>query len=260
MDEIENKYKVRLVPISSLLNGAGEAVRASQVAFDVTPQFSESRTVEYTPVTPVHMPGAIQIYKHTNSRNFEISATMISRNVADALKNMANLQKLRGWMMPYFGATDTLTNENNRERSGRSTDNGPPTRAEPLVLTAADKQANAADRVKNEGVQLRGAPPDVLYLYAYSTSGNDSRAGSAGGITRVNINKVPVVLTSLSIAYPDDVDYLPVYDAAKGGPNGYTEPFPKKLTVTVSLVETHSPREYERFDLAAFKLGNLIKF
>lgn len=243
MADIENNFKVKLIPISSLTYGGDPAsIRQSQVAFDVTPTFSETRSAEYSPVTPVHMPGAMQIYKHTNSRQFEIGAHLVSRNVADALKNMENLQKLRAWLMPYFGNTDTL---NDKQKSNRLS--GP--------QTDAEQDANTRNRVITEGVQLRGAPPDILYLYAYSTGVNDLR----GGGPVVNINRVPVVMTNLAITYPEDVDYIPVH-AAGSGPNTRTEPFPRKMDITISLIETHSPREYERFDLLAYKLGNLENF
>jgi hypothetical protein len=250
----ENNFKVRLIPLSSLTYGGDPtSIRESQVAFDVTPTFSETRSAEYAPVTPVHMPGAMQIYKHTNSRQFEIGAHLISRNVADALTNMANLQKLRAWLMPYFGGTNTLNSqqEDNRSSRARAGQNlGPQTNEE--------RDASLRDRVITEGVQLRGAPPDILYLYAYSTGASDLR----GGGPIVNLNRIPVVMTNLSITYPEDVDYIPVYSSPFGTslPGSRTEPFPRKMDVAISLVETHSPREYERFDLMAYKLGNLTNF
>lgn len=245
MADVENNYKVRLVPISSLLYGGDPAsIRSSQVAFNVTPSFSETRSAEYTPVTPVHMPGAMQVYKHTNSRQFEITAHFISRNVADALDNMSNLQKLRAWLMPYFGSTDTLTASNKVARQNASYGD-----------STEERDALVKRRIQTEGVQLRGAPPDVLYLYAYSSSANDLR----GIGPRVNINRVPVVMTSLGITYPEDVDYIPVYDTTSA-PSSGSEPFPRKMDVSISLVETHSPREYEQFDLLSYKLGNLPNF
>jgi hypothetical protein len=194
----------------------------------------------------------MQVYKHTNSRQFEITAHLISRNVADAVKNMKNLQTLRGWLMPYFGGTDTLTNSNKEARRNTSYGAGGD---QQTPLTAEERDAKVRERVQSEGVQLRGAPPDILYLYAYSTGASDLR----GGGPVVNINRVPVVLTSLGITYPEDVDYIPVYNT-EYTPNSRTDPFPKKLDVTISLVETHSPREYEKFDLLAYKLGNLVNF
>jgi len=253
MDELENNYRVRLIPISSLINGSSyDVIAQSQVAFDVTPSFTETGTVEYTPVTPVHMPGSIQVYKHTNSRAFEITAHFVSRNIIDARKNMDYLQRLRSWRYPYFGLTSTLTQDQSSRRQAQGTTYG-----DLRQLTPEQRDAKVRERVQNEGVQLRGAPPDVLYLYAYSTSGNDKRNADP---TRVNINRVPVVLTSLTITYPEDVDYIPVFSSDENGPDAQTEPFPVKIDVNISLAETHSPKEFESFDLKAYKTGRLVNF
>lgn len=262
MANIENNFKVRLIPITSLLRGQDpSAVRASQVAFDVTPTFSESRSAEYTPVSPVHMPGSIQMYKHTNSRNFEIGATLISRNVSDAMGNMLKLQRLRAWLLPYFGSSSlTETQAGMRKLRKFASPGGLGEEVHTASMSPEDKAQMELKRIQSEGVELQGAPPDVLFLYAYSTEANDSRKGFESTFTRVNINRVPVVMTNLSITYPDDVDYIPAYEMANGGPNVYTEPFPRKMQVNISLVETHSPREYENFNLASFKLGTLVNF
>lgn len=256
----ENNYRVRLIPIVTFAtNNDPDAIRQSQVAFDVTPNFTESGSVEYSPVNPVHMPGSVQVYKHTNSRTFEIGARLISRSVADAMKNMAYLQKLRAWRLPYFGMTDTLTNANDQARKTNTSNQLGQTGESSLT----DEQRNTIQkyRVQTEGVQLRGAPPDVLYLYAYSNNQIDDRNNSGGIFTPVNINRVPVVMTNLSITYPEDVDYIPVYDTSRANPDlTFTQPFPIRLDVQVSLAETHSPREFEKFDLAAYKNGNLPSF
>lgn len=238
MSDIENKYKVRLVAISSLLGGQTPAdVRAGQVAFDVTPTFSESRTAEYEALTPVHMPGSIQMYKRTNSRTFSVGARFVSRSMEDALKNMRYVQLLRAWMMPYFGKTDT--------------------KAGAVEGNMSSEESNAVSKSRiDEGMQLRGAPPDVLYLYAYASGYHDTRTST--NFSPVNINRVPVVITNLDITYPEDVDYIPVTTSTLASQE--TQPFPRRLDVQLTLAETHSPREYERFDLLAYKQGNLANF
>lgn len=218
-------YKVRLVSVLGLKT-AFSSNDLYSVIFDNTPDFSESGSVTYTPTSPVHMPGSIQSYKSTDSRTFSISSDLISRNTADVSKNMRYLQILRSWRYPFFG------------KSG-STSSG---------------QQSAFNRIQSSGnVNLLGAPPEILYLYAYSTSNNDSRQLNG---QLVNINRLPVVLTSLSITYPKDVDYLP----STPTPTGVTEPFPVKLSIQISLTEAHSPVEYERFDLMAYKSGTLKNF
>jgi len=257
-----NNYKVRLISVASLANSAPE-----QVVFNVTPRFSETREVEYTPLTPVHMPGSVQVFKNSKSRNFSIGAHFISRTIEEATINMIYVQTLRGWTMPYFGATSTIgAGAAGLKKS--TTNQVKATITSALTSAAADRELSdsEANRIAQQSknselnVELLGAPPDVLYLYAYS-SGNNSGTGGYGS-TRpttygVNINKIPVVITSLSITYPEDVDYLPTYSNRD---TTVSEPFPIKMDVDISLVETHSPREYEQFDLLKYKRGVLVNF
>ena len=83
------------------------------------------------------------------------------------------------------------------------------------------------------GMDMLGAPPDVLDFTAYGDK---------------NIGKVPVVLASLGVTWPNDVDYLPTLDG---------QPFPVILTLDISLKEAWSPKEYTAFDLYAYKQGNM---
>lgn len=243
-----NAFKVRLVSVLSMNNNIPSEIK--QVAFDVTPGLSENRSVEYTAVQPVHMPGGIQVYKFTGSRVFELTTRLVSRSPTDALKNLQQLQLLRSWTMPFFGIASAKVGQSNND----STSKLPSTNFVPYQ-DANETFNNQADAIRGGGtkgdVNLLGAPPEVLYLYGYSTSQNDSRSDSVG-----NLNRIPVVMTSLNITYPDDVDYIPVYSS----PDGKTEPFPVKMEVGISLTETHSPAEYERFDLMSFKQGTLVNF
>jgi hypothetical protein len=216
-DPLDN-FKVKLISATSLRNKNPADIE--RVVFNVSPTVTEDRSVEYSAVSPIHMPGSVQVYKRTNARTFAVSATLISRTRQEATANMKTLQLLRGWTLPYFGVGSG---------TGGYTD------------------------PKDDGTQLRtasellGAPPDVLYFYAYSSS------TSRKGTDHVNINRIPVVLSQLSIAYPDDVDYIPTTFSNK-------EPMPAKMLVTLSLLETHSPYEFEHFSLQNFKLGQLKHF
>lgn len=200
-------YKVRLFAVRGF--------PSERVIFEVSPTVSESRSVEYSPVSPVHMPGSIQVYKRTGSRSFSIGAKFVSRNIAQATQNMQYLQTLRGWTMPYFGLRTHL------DATLQNKDTGP----------------------------MLGAPPDVLYLYAYSdaSGANNDRDGAF----QTNLKKIPVVITNLSFDYPEDVDYIPT---ASG------DPFPVKMEVKIDLAETHSPKGYEEFSLSLFKQGKLVQF
>lgn len=242
IQQSNSNFKVRLVSILDLVQGAPGDIK--QVVFEVTPTLNEVRNVEYSSVQPVHMPGGIQVYKFTGSRTFDVSAHLISRNVADALTNIQYLQTLRSWTMPFFG--------NVAEFSGM------PTAA--TMLTPDQQFASGAQQIQNGGldagnISLLGAPPEVLYLYGYSTSSNDTR-GQINNTNGININRIPVVLTNLNISYSEEVDYIPVQIT----PTANTEPFPIKMDISLTLVETHSPIEYEQFSLAAFKSGTLKNF
>jgi len=247
----ENNYKVRLISVASVV--AGKLTNnPDQVVFNVTPAFQETGGVEYATVQPVHLPGGIQVYKKTSSRTFTIGAKFISRTVAEATLNMQYLQTLRSWRMPYFGSSSTLADSTNRVKS--QTDQSS------TKVSAEQQSANAVKRANDGQIELLGAPPNILYLYAYSTGANDTRQHAYG----VNINRVPVVLTELSITYPEDVDYLPVNTDFGGdfiavSPT-FSEPFPIKMDVSITLLETHSPLDYEKFSLMSYKTGQLTNF
>ena len=239
---IKNKFKVRLV--SALAGG-------DTVYFDTTPSVSESGGVEYSSVSLVHMPGEIQVYKGTKSRAFSISAKLISRTSAEASDNIGKLQSLRSWRMPYFGVNSSSTVDVNAKRTKQniltntnSANNTPGSTIS--SLTNAEKNRKAL--VSAQSTELLGSPPEILFLYAYSSSADDNRQNVD---YYLNLNRIPVVLTDLSIEYPDDVDYIPTMEG---------QPFPTRMTVSVSLMETHSPREFERFSLQLFKVGELKNF
>jgi hypothetical protein len=78
-----------------------------------------------------------------------------------------------------------------------------------------------------------GAPPDVLTFTAYGDK---------------NIGGVPVVITSLNVSWPNDVDYIHTADM---------QAFPVIMNIDISLKEAWSPREYSGFSLAAYKKGDM---
>lgn len=224
-------YRVRLISVASFY-GSAAASGFEQVIFKASPILTETRRVDYAAVSPVHMPGSIQVYRNTSARDFQLNALFISRTPDEALENMKHLQLLRAWSTPYFGASSTLSEQHVANR---------------LDSTSVGK---------DKGIEFLGAPPDVLYLYGYSSANqrpNVTTRGLANQAQAVNIHKVPVVMTSLEITYPNDVDYIPSSDVI-------ASPFPTKMSVTVGLVETHSPAEYQNFSLADFKQGRLVNF
>lgn len=214
-------YRVSLTRAASVGPGA-PAGAAERVIWEATPEFNESRSIMYKNIDPIHAPGAIYQYANTGSRTFSISGKFVSRSVNEATKNLAYIQYLRTWAMPVFGQKGTAVGED-----------------------------------------ILGAPPSILLLTAYSTGkpGSDSQrtvpTSNVKNLSRQqnaygsNVYQIPVAITNLDIPFPSDVDYIPTINAY---------PIPTTVTVSLSLVETHSPNKYQSFNIQDFKTGNLINF
>jgi len=145
--------------------------------------------------------------------------------------------------MPYFGNSSTLSPKQKQNRVDQNYQGG------------NVPQANAnPDSRTGVGMELLGAPPDVLLLSAYSAEGEYVTQGNNSKRTRMvatNIHNVPVVITNLTIPYPSDVDYIPAEDG---------QPMPRMMTIDLQLTETHSPQEYNQFSLQDFRKGILSNF
>ena len=224
------------------LQAAGTGLR---VTFRTSPQVTENRNVNYSALEPLHAPGQIQVYKNTSSRSFSISdLKLISRTTQEADDNLKILWRLRGWTMPRFGNSSTLSTPQRLKRE-----------------LGLETFAETEDRLGNEsatfihGTELLGAPPEVLYLSVYSHNvGSDRTSGKPGTFDWVvaqHINKVPVVLQQLTIPYPNDIDYI---NTSRG------VPMPIIMNLDLQLLETHSPNSYETFSLDNFKNGTLVGF
>ena len=110
------------------------------------------------------------------------------------------------------------------------------------------------------GLGQIGQPPDVILLSAYSKVPGDISRVTDANQTKGHLNRIPVVITQLSIPYPSDVDYIPTAaDPNIQGDVGGV-PMPTIMTIDMSLIETHSPLQYENFSLSDFKNGTLPGF
>lgn len=213
---------------------ANSTVPSEVVVFNVTPDVIETRNVNYKAIDPIHAPGQMMSYQNTSSRSFNISQIrLVSRTEQEAAENLRRIWTLKGWTMPYFGAsTLSQTNRDTRE----ALNNGGITN--PLIRNLAKNYT---------GAEMRGAPPAVLLLSAYS---DDTKADTGDYLK--HISRVPCVLQSLSIPYPSDCDYIP---AAGSG-----VPMPTIMMIDMTLTETQSPASYTNFNLASYKLGKLGGF
>lgn len=232
-------YKVKLTRAASAKLGPGKVER---VVWDATPEFSESRSVMYKNIDPVHAPGAIYQYGNTGSRTFSIQGKFISRSVTEATKTLAYIQYLRTWAMPVFGSDPNQPGNN--PAVGEDILGAPPAI---LLLTAyaiGNPSTSAAASQVKIGTNVPGANKAMI---------NSENPGYNTSVPAIgnNIFEVPVVITSLEIPYPSDVDYIPTINQI---------PVPMIVTVSLQLTETHSPNAYAKFNLQQFKAGNLLNF
>lgn len=230
--KVENPYKVRLVD----RHGA-------RVVFDVSPDLSETRNVQYNNLEPVHMPGSIQVFKTSSSRTFQISgARMLSRTPKEAELTLQRLWYLRSWGVPRFGRGSTTLNQDERFARTERTNNPQRFQQFQADRNTRGPSGNSESREWRTGQEIVGAPPQILFLSAYSKNSAPEPQ---------HINKVPTVLTNLTIPYPTDVDYI---NTTAG------TPVPAVMMIDISLTETHAPSQYEQFSLHAFKHGYLSGF
>jgi len=239
------EFKVKLV---SAVEYNSKNDTRKYVTFDVTPTISESGSVDYEAIQILQGPTAFQAYRGTPARTFEMSdVKLISRTPTEARNNIERINQLRAWRMPYFGqtevsATDIQSLFSEVRTSGTAT------------VSPFRRLNSAAQTLK---IRL-GAPPEILYFSAYTqSSGTFTNINS--NRYRGNIKRVPVVLTNLSITYPPDVAYIPTLKHGNTDALGNV-PFPTIMSISISLVEAHSPGETNKFNLAKYASGVLDGF
>ena len=224
-----NEFKVKL----------RSQVTKQVVAFDATPEVTETRNVNYKTLEPVHMPGGIHVYGNTSSRIFNINnIRLVSRSREEASKNLYRLNTMRSWALPYFGVNNTtLVGAPPDVLSLSAYASGPQDTANATVLTKnEDQRANEPAGPQNRNATKR------------------QRA--------TNIHNIPVVLQQISIPYPSDVDYIDTvaWQSSDGTLIDPGVPFPALMTIDLVLLETHSPNEFAKFDLKKYRQGLLDTF
>jgi len=214
-----------------------------RILIEATPELVETRNVNYKTIDPIHAPGQIYSYVNTAARTFNISSIkLVSRTREEAERNLTYLWYLRAWTMPEFGRGGKLNDSQRNARQNLSSQY-----RDSDFFDDEDRRRVLAEAVSENGAHfgtsLRGAPPTVLLLNAYSPSGDRNK--------KAHIHKVPVVIQNVSIPYPADVDYFPSLSGI---------PMPTLMTLDMTLAETHSPAEYSNFHLTEFKQGLLRGF
>lgn len=214
-------FKVRLKQAKGASSGVDASTLSDmQVVFDSTPEISENGTVTYKNIDPVHAPGSILVFSSSSARTFQLTGIKLFSR--------------------------------NGEEATRNFDRVQKLRAWRYPVFGKD----TVDPIY--GTPLLGAPPAVLTFSAYGRPGGNSESGMANAL----INRVPVVITSLGIDYPADVDYLPTIKVGDPTlahiPSGI--PVPAIWTISITLMECHSPTQYQQFSITDFRKGILDGF
>lgn len=216
---------------SIILSRKGRRARDS-VEFTITPEMSESRSVNYVEVSDIRLPASVLIWMGSPSRNFSLNAKFLARSVAEADLAWKNTNLLKSWCVTDTGLdpkgtqVSTFDATNNPHFKKTPIDPNPKPGIPPATNTTFDVGA---------GSIFEGTPP-VLLLEGY------------GGQFR----HIPVVITSLNIALPSDVDYIR---------NTTGQWIPIINDVSISLKEARDvlsgPSAIDRFLLKQFKEGTL---
>ena len=213
--QFEKSFRIRL-------REAGSASQRRAVVFQTSSDVSETRSVNYKTIDPIHAPGSIYAYQNTASRQYNMSGIkLFSRTAEEATLTLARLNLIRSWTMPTFGKFTTPQGFNGTN------------------FNMAFNRANQ---------DVLGSPPKILEFSAYSDITH-----------RGNIYRIPTVITQLSIQYPTDVDYIPTA-YVKGVNVEVDTPFPVLMTIDINLAETHSPVEYTNFSISDYRNGKLTGF
>lgn len=182
--------KVRLEPVTRWM-GADSAGKTGVVEFDIAPDMSEERQVNYLAISEIRQPGSLHIYMGTNGRTFTINAKLVTTNDEQAVANYDRITALKAMTMP---------------------------------------EKNYVGILGDDG------PPVPVRLYGYG----------------LRLHGIPCVVTSLSIPYPEDVDYY-YYT----GNDKKTFGIPIVNTISITLQEIRSMDELEQFNIEQFKKGDL---
>lgn len=154
--ENDSDHKIKLV---ELVPGTNQETYT--LFFEVMPSITESRTVSYEAVTPAQAPGSFQKFKSTESTQWTVNATFISRTTQEATQNLEYLNRLRGWTMPYYG---DVTGNQYPERLG----------APPPVLVFSGYRNHMIGPVPVVISSLNWEfPKDVDYIPAQAPSGSE---------------------------------------------------------------------------------------
>lgn len=217
----------------------------SSVVFFITPEMSESRSVSYIEIGDIRMPASLLIYMGSPSRSFTINAKFLARSQAEADVSFRNKSVLESWCVtnPTLGnALNAVTQVNNQitpqdqQSPGDTASTATQAGNGPLPYLSVPAKSTATTQPFTQTTNLFAQSPPVLSLEGY------------GGQFR----RIPVVIRSLNISYPTDVDYV-------ASSNNTLVPILQDISITLSEARNIDAGygAMNSFNLSAFKQGTL---
>lgn len=239
------------------------------VVFYITPEISESRSVNYVDIGDIRMPASILIWMGSPSRSFNINGKLLARTQQEADVSFQSLNYLKSWCVARVSGLDS------KARTGTATDVNNYIQRQPVAPSYPGDINGVTQAAGTNAVALKAnAVPTSIALIAPVTPPPNAVPGqtfSVGGqlfdkdTPKVlylegysgQFRKIPVVVTSLNISYPSDVNYIqnstgvwcPIIQDVAITMKEARELFSSKGNVASGAISG--------FDLTAFKNGTL---
>lgn len=221
----------------------------NSVTFFLTPEISESRSVNYLEIGDIRLPASILIYMGSPSRSFNISAKFMARSQAEADVAFRNKSLLESWCVTNSGLSgdnigSAVTKTNNQLGNPDVVNPGDTATVAQQdgfipgisALPTKSQVSNQPPQTFTASTDLFAQSPPVLALEGY--------AGQ--------FRKIPIVIRSLNISYPSDVDYI-------AGSNGVMVPILQDISIQLQEARNISGGKgaIDKFRLKEFKQGTL---
>ncbi len=107
-DTETNELKVTIRQLPEISGSPNELV------FNVMPRIDEAGSADYEQLALIHHPGAIQKYRNSSARTWGISGRLVSRTSEEASTNLAIINMIRAWRMPFYGEGTAANQETSR--------------------------------------------------------------------------------------------------------------------------------------------------
>lgn len=189
------------------------------VTFVVTPEMSESKTVNYIEINEIRQAGSILIFIGSPGRTFSVNVKLISRNAEEAAANFKRLSILKSWGMPSKGIAGT---------------------------------------VESTGEQLDSDAPKVLYLKGYGALFKRIQVvmKSINIEYPADSDYISSPAPQTEAEYQASLN-APIGDDSESDSDNLSLSMPIILPISMTFQEIRAGQELTNFDIAAYKSGTL---